>query len=415
MQIPKFSNYRFDNKEEVSTNVELLSRNFNNNFDMLSGTLSSLKSTVSKTNKYMQDLPVITGEEQDPNGNYTGEAGTIYRNTKGGAGVTLWVKETEEDVKTGWAPIYGGVPKQYVSSYCTTNSVTSSADTWTDVASMTITLTPGRWRIGYSAAQYLRNTAGGGSYGIAGNTAIRTSSGVVLTNTIRGREFYSVNSGYYMTTTSCAEDIIDITEETTYVFSHKCGRAAAQATSTIYASSFDSTLTDPDNKSVIFAELIESYSSIINTNSLEKDYGMFSHSGNPNTTYINAGDKIPNNYTIQGNGSIIADTANRTYQLKANKLYKLSSEVLATFSSTGGHAAFKWYDEETSSYIGSATYMRPLTLTTSIGITSNSVAFLRTTKNQSVSLRIESQTSLSGTYGKNGSYSWFLIEEIQRF
>jgi len=33
----------------------------------------------------------------------------------------------------------------------------------------------------------------------------------------------------------------------------------------------------------------------------------------------------------------------------------------------------------------------------------------------SVSLRIESQTSLSGTYGKNGRYSWFLIEEIQRF
>lgn len=105
MQIPKFSSYRFDNKEEVSTNVELLSRNFNNNFDMLSGTLSSLKSTVSKTNKYMQDLPVITGEEQDPNGNYTGKAGTIYRNIRGGVGVTLWVKETEEDVKTGWAVV----------------------------------------------------------------------------------------------------------------------------------------------------------------------------------------------------------------------------------------------------------------------------------------------------------------------
>ncbi len=105
MQIPKFSNYRFDNKEEVSTNVELLSRNFNNNFDMLSGTLSSLKSTVSKTNKYMQDLPVITGEEPNPNGSYTAKAGTIYRNKKGGASKTLWVKETEEDSNTGWSSL----------------------------------------------------------------------------------------------------------------------------------------------------------------------------------------------------------------------------------------------------------------------------------------------------------------------
>lgn len=415
MQIPKFSNYRFDNKEEVSTNVELLSRNFNNNFDMLSNSLSSLKNIVNNTNKYMEDLPVITGEEQDPNGNYSGKAGTIYRNKKGGAGTTLWVKETEEDTKTGWAPIYGGVPKQYITAYSTTNSVTTAADTWTDVPSMSITLTPGRWRIGYSAAQYLRNKVAG-TLSIAGNTAIRTSSGIVLTNTIRGREFYAAANNYYMTTTASAEDIIEVTADTTYIFSHKCGRADTSATSTIYASSFDSTLTDPDNKAVIFAELIESYAPAVNTDSIEKDYGMFSHSGNPDTTYINVGDKLPNNAVIQSNGGIIADTTNRVYQLKANKLYKLSAEVLALFSAAGGHAAFRWYDEETGLYIGSRTYMRPLTFTANnIGITSNSVAFIRTTKNQNVSLRVETKTYLSGTYGSNGGYSWFLIEEIQRF
>jgi len=150
MQIPKFSNYRFDNKEEVSTNVELLSRNFNNNFDMLSGTLSSLKSTVSKTNKYMQDLPVITGEEQDPNGNYTGKAGTIYRNIRGGVGVTLWVKETEEDVKTGWAPIYGGVPSQMVTGSSTLQTLSRMATLNVNSATATITIPEG-----YSIGQRL--------------------------------------------------------------------------------------------------------------------------------------------------------------------------------------------------------------------------------------------------------------------
>lgn len=38
----------------------------------------------------------------DPNGVQTGNIGDLYTNTDGGAGNTLWVKESGNNTSTGW-------------------------------------------------------------------------------------------------------------------------------------------------------------------------------------------------------------------------------------------------------------------------------------------------------------------------
>lgn len=40
----------------------------------------------------------------DPNGVVMGNLGDLYRNTNGGAGTTLYVKESGMATNTGWAP-----------------------------------------------------------------------------------------------------------------------------------------------------------------------------------------------------------------------------------------------------------------------------------------------------------------------
>jgi hypothetical protein len=44
-------------------------------------------------------LPVGAGV---PNGNVIGKIGDLYINTNGGAGTTLWVKESGSGTNTGW-------------------------------------------------------------------------------------------------------------------------------------------------------------------------------------------------------------------------------------------------------------------------------------------------------------------------
>jgi len=38
----------------------------------------------------------------DPNGNVMASPGAVYTNTAGGAGATLWVKESGANTNTGW-------------------------------------------------------------------------------------------------------------------------------------------------------------------------------------------------------------------------------------------------------------------------------------------------------------------------
>jgi len=47
-------------------------------------------------------ITILCGEGS-PQGVVTADPGTLYSNTTGGIGVTLWVKETGVGTNTGWA------------------------------------------------------------------------------------------------------------------------------------------------------------------------------------------------------------------------------------------------------------------------------------------------------------------------
>lgn len=66
-------------------------------------TEDDLRDFVQQT---IQDLlpprPPITGGTGDPNGVVVGSPGNLYLNRSGGAGTTLYVKETGVNTNTGW-------------------------------------------------------------------------------------------------------------------------------------------------------------------------------------------------------------------------------------------------------------------------------------------------------------------------
>ena len=143
------------------------------------------------------------------------------------------------------------------------------------------------------------------------------------------------------------------------------------------------------------------------------DYGLWSFSGNPDTTNINVGNRVPNDYVIDaGNGGIIAND-DYTFTLNANKLYELSAEMLPTFSSDNGVVSFRWYNEKTKEHFGSRSYQRPLPYTSRVSNASTTTAFIKTTEEQKISLIILSQTNLTGIYGYDGSYSYLKIKEVR--
>jgi hypothetical protein len=149
-------------------------------------------------------------------------------------------------------------------------------------------------------------------------------------------------------------------------------------------------------------------------NNIEIDYGMWSFPGNPLTTGISAGDRIPNDYVLDEGSGTITTNLDYTYNLKANKIYELNASIVCSYSSVDGFCRYRFFDEEAGKHIGASPYTRPLTYTSNLSSTEQAKAFLRTKRDQKISLRIQHSTYLSGLYGSNGAYAFISILEIGR-
>lgn len=64
--------------------------------------LDAAKAMIQLLQKIIEIAPHTQYFAGDPNGNVTGNIGDLCINTGGGAGVTLWVKESGDGTNTGW-------------------------------------------------------------------------------------------------------------------------------------------------------------------------------------------------------------------------------------------------------------------------------------------------------------------------
>ena len=98
MTIPTFPGSReaFVNEERFLTRPFLkLLAGWNN-------TLSHLTSNAANVVTIQPANASVNAGSGSPNGVVNGNPGDLYLNTAGGAGTTLWVKESGTNTKTGW-------------------------------------------------------------------------------------------------------------------------------------------------------------------------------------------------------------------------------------------------------------------------------------------------------------------------
>lgn len=158
-------------------------------------------------------------------------------------------------------------------------------------------------------------------------------------------------------------------------------------------------------------------------NSSSIDYGMWSFLGdNYGKITFNASvnDIVPNNYVLdEGSGGITTDGGFK-YTLKKNKLYEFTSGIVFSGRTTASQLTLKWFNEDTESFFGGSSYTidhayAPPAATKSNNSTTK--AFLKTTKDMKVSLRVFYANNVSYLYGENPitgfSYSWIAIREIK--
>jgi len=158
---------------------------------------------------------------------------------------------------------------------------------------------------------------------------------------------------------------------------------------------------------------LEKYNKI---NTYTPDYGMFSFPGNPYTDDLSNGARIPNNYIVQEGSGTIINNPDYTYTLNENRLYELNASIVCLYSTnTNSFCAYRWYDEELKEYFGTRPYTRPTTFVSNVSVANDAMGFIRTTKKQKISLKINSSTNLTGLYGANGDYAYMIIKEIARF
>lgn len=150
------------------------------------------------------------------------------------------------------------------------------------------------------------------------------------------------------------------------------------------------------------------------------DYGLWSFIGNStaaDTRSITTGSKVPNDYELfEPNG--ISTNLDFTFNINANKIYKLQSEILFGGSTANCTAMFQWYDEEKNIYIGGFGYCLGQEYVTNTATAPTSFAYIKTKREQKVSLRLKQAGSIQYLFGDNPahtlSYSWISIQEIAR-
>jgi hypothetical protein len=115
------------------------------------------------------------------------------------------------------------------------------------------------------------------------------------------------------------------------------------------------------------------------------------------------------------------NTSTGQITLAANRTYRLLAQVPTWEGISGARPSFRWYNETTSSYVGSLSAAYNSNDAAAFGSFGGPVdAVITTTQTTVVSFRIVSGSSLSGLGGSidfptGGSYPWFDIEVISGY
>lgn len=220
--------------------------------------MSSAQNAVTEIKNYLTNLPnnMITGVGS-PEGKVAAPVGWLYTDQKGSTGTTLYVKEANSNKKTGWvAQGVDNSPKEYLKKIQINSAISGNADTYVAVPDLVLTLTPGKWRIGFSVCPIMRNLAAA-TTATFGSVAM-FKNGVLIAESVCGMYYTSLATGWLQAGNAYWDSIEDITESTTIQVYLRCGAAAANQLIGLYPS-LTGSLTDPDAGNQIFAEQIKSY------------------------------------------------------------------------------------------------------------------------------------------------------------
>lgn len=137
-----------------------------------------------------------------------------------------------------------------ISASCTADTTTVSGDTDLDVTGMVITLPTGKWLLGYNATLFVRRVAT--TTTPVGRVRITDSANTAIAETESYMQTYQTVDA---TSFSCGVSrftMVNISVPTTYKVRVACNAANTSATATVVSSSIVSSLTNPDNASVLF-------------------------------------------------------------------------------------------------------------------------------------------------------------------
>lgn len=155
-------------------------------------------------------------------------------------------------IKDGTSPVSGQIG-EYLEALCTTITATTVAGDAgeVDVVGLSLTLTPGRWLVGFSIDARLNNNSGG-ELAVNGKVRLTDNSNVVVGNAI-GFMVASSPTGAGTGFTMARQAPVSIDSNTTYKVRIACSVATASGNTTVGNTSITGSYANPDNQSILWA------------------------------------------------------------------------------------------------------------------------------------------------------------------
>jgi hypothetical protein len=149
--------------------------------------------------------------------------------------------------------VAGNVGEYLFAASGSITSSPSSLDTYTDVADLSLTLTPGDWDLEYSIALALGNTGVTGA--LFGGAAITDASNNVQTQSVAMTSAVLVSSGDQVISTVTKSIRVSISSTTTYKVRIRSSSATAGSVR-VAGNSWTGSFTNPDNASTFYARRV---------------------------------------------------------------------------------------------------------------------------------------------------------------
>lgn len=137
-----------------------------------------------------------------------------------------------------------------LSTIITSRTETSSADAWTAATGGSLTLPPGRWRIGYDICLSVTENSVA-TNAVEGNSSLFVG-GSINTNSL-AYIYKTQAAGDYFATSASRQTSVELSTETTIGLRIRCGDAGAAGDCAVEPTSPTGSLSNPDNSSIVWA------------------------------------------------------------------------------------------------------------------------------------------------------------------